>query len=74
MEFSNSRNADLFAAPSVNTLMQKTHNKNKSNLIFDVIYEGSQENLKWIMFIATNIFFKGNQPEMGFSKLKGTWI
>lgn len=46
MEFSNSRNADLFAAPSVNTLMQKTHNKNKSNLIFDVTYEGSQENLQ----------------------------
>lgn len=46
MEFSNSRNADLFAAPCVNTLMQKTHNKNKSNLIFDVTYEGSQENLQ----------------------------
>lgn len=30
--------------------------------------------IKWIMFIATNIFFKSNQPEMGFSKLKGTWI
>lgn len=44
MEFSNSRNADLFAAPSVNTLMQKT--QNKSNLIFDVTYEGSQENLQ----------------------------
>lgn len=46
MEFSNSRNADLFAAPSVNTLMQKTHNKNKSNLILDVISESSQENIQ----------------------------
>lgn len=46
MEFSNSRNADLFAAPSVNTLMQKTHNKNKSNLILDVMSESSQENIQ----------------------------